>query len=248
MILEIIEDLVKMAIIVACLYLVLATYVRRNQPAGAESPEKHRLTLVLALVLVVTAAKLSEDVLDGESGPIDRAILLYIHAHVPVMLTGFFETVTLTGSSWFLVTLVALVTGALLWSRHRSEALLVAASTSSGAAVVYLVKTLVGRARPALWDTEWYWGSSFPSGHTLVVAAFATACVLCVSRIRPASRNFTLALAAAWITLVAISRLVLGVHWPTDVLVAACIGAFLPLAMSVVLALNHAKCKGALPG
>ena len=92
-----------------------------------------------------------------------------------------------------------------------------------------------GRARPALWATEWYWGSSFPSGHTLVVAAIATAGVLCVSRIRPAARGAALSLAFVWILLVALSRMVLGVHWPTDVLAAAFIGAFLPLAISVAL-------------
>lgn len=134
-----------------------------------------------------------------------------------------------------LATVVAL---ALLWSKHRFEALLIAAAVTSAAILVFLLKMLVGRARPALWDTTWYWGSSFPSGHTLVVAAFATAAALCVIRIRPAARNLALALAIVWITLVALSRLVLGVHWPTDVLVAACIGAFLPLAMSVVLALR----------
>jgi undecaprenyl-diphosphatase len=238
---DLIEDIVKLALIVACLYFVLGAYVRRKQPSWTEPLGKRRLITLMVLILAVSAIKLSEDVLNGESGPIDKTILLFIHSQVPSRLTGFFEAVTLTGSSWVLFSLTATVTSALLWARYRFEALLVAASVISGAIVIYLVKTVVGRARPALWDTERYWGSSFPSGHTLAVATFATATVLCVSRIRPAAGNLALSLAILWITLVATSRLVLGVHWPSDVLVAACIGAFLPLAMSVVLELRYAK-------
>lgn len=240
MIFELIEDITKLALIVACLYFVLGAYVRRNQPAWSVPLEKRRLSTLLMLVLAASAVKLSEDVLGGESGPIDRTILLFIHSHFPSALTGFFEAVSSTGSSRVLLPLAAVATIALLWTKRRFEALLVAASVISGVIVIYVVKTVVGRARPALWDTERYWGSSFPSGHTLAVAAFATAAVLCVSRIRPAARKLALSIAILWISLVAISRLVLGVHWPTDVLVAACIGAFLPLAMSVVLELRDA--------
>jgi undecaprenyl-diphosphatase len=236
---ELIEDIAKLALIVACLYFVLGAYVRSKQPAWSEPLEKRRLTTLLVLVLGVSAIKVSEDVLGGESGPIDRTILLFIHNHVPGTLNGFFEAVTFTGSSWVLFPLTAVVTIALLSARRRFEAFLVAASVISGAIVIYIFKTVPGRARPVLWDTEWYWGSSFPSGHTLVVAAFATAAVLCVSRIRPVARNLALSIAILWISLVAISRLVLGVHWPTDVLVAACIGAFLPLAMSIALELRE---------
>lgn len=240
MIFELIEDITKLALIVACLYFVLGAYVRRNQPAWSAPLEKRRLSTLLMLVLAASAVKLSEDVLGGESGPVDRTILLFIHSHFPSSLTGFFEAVSSTGSSRVLLPLAAVATIALLWTRRRFEALLVAASVTSGVIVIYVVKTVVGRARPALWDTEWYWGSSFPSGHTLAVAAFATAAVLCVSRIRPAARKLALSIAILWISLVAISRLVLGVHWPTDVLVAACIGAFLPLATNVVLELRDA--------
>jgi undecaprenyl-diphosphatase len=235
---ELIEDVVTMALIVASLYFVLGAYVRRKQPTWIEPLEKRHFTTLLVLILAVTTVKLSEDVLAGESGPIDSAILLFIHSLVPNTLTGFFEAVTFTGSSRALFPLETVVIVVLLYTRHRSEALLVAASVISSTIVIYVVKMLASRARPVLWDTEWYWGSSFPSGHTLAVAAFSTAATLCVGRIRPASRNLALSIAILWISLVAISRLVLGVHWPTDVLVAVCIGAFLPLAMSVALELR----------
>lgn len=236
---ELIEDITKLTLIVACLYFVLGAYVRHNQPAWTEPLEKRRLTTLLVLVLAASAIKLSEDVLGGESGPIDRTILLFIHNHVPDTLNGLLEAVAFTGSSRVIFLLATVTTIALLWAKRRFEALLVAASVISSVLVIYVVKTIVGRVRPALWDTEWYWGSSFPSGHTLAVAAFATAAVLCVSRIRPATHNLALSIAVSWISLVAFSRLALGVHWPTDVLVAACIGAFLPLAMSVVLELRN---------
>lgn len=233
MLLELIGDTAKLALIVASLYLVLRAYVRYAQPGLLLPLARRRLAILLVLVLAATAVKVSEDVLGGESGPIDRMILLFIHRHVDRSLNAFFEFVTLSGSSLVLFPLTAAATVLLLLARRRFEALLVGASVTGGAAIVYGVKALVGRTRPAMWNTETYWGSSFPSGHTLAVAAFATATVLCVARIWPRAHTSVLAAALLWILLVAFSRLVLGVHWPTDVLVAACIGVFLPLAISV---------------
>lgn len=240
MILELLEDTITLALIVASLYLALGAYVRLKQPALSEPLARRRLAVLVVLILTVTAIKVTEDVLGGESGPIDRAILLFIRHRVPRTLNGFFEAVSISGSSSVLFPLTAAATMALLFAKRRFEALLLAASVITGTTLVYVIKLAVGRARPALWETDLYWGSSFPSGHTLVVAAFATAAALCIHRTWPTARGFALSMAFFWTLLVAFSRLVLGVHWPTDVLAAACIGAFLPLVMSVALELRHA--------
>lgn len=241
MILKVIEEIVELVLLIASIYLIIKIYAYHYQPAWSGPLIKRRLVTVLLLVLAVTAIKISGDVLDGESGLIDKTILLALHTYISSSFIGFFEMVTLSGSARVLIPLTAIITIALLGVRRRFEALLVATSVISAAIAIYLVKTMTSRIRPALWDVEWYWGSSFPSGHTLAVAALATALVACVARIRPALRNISTIVAILWMFLVALSRLVLGVHWPTDVLVAMCIGASLPLVISVVYGIHEVE-------
>lgn len=237
LIIQIIKEATEMVLIVASIYLTFSFYVYRYQQAWLKSLQDRRFKTLLALILSVTAIKVSEDVIGGESGLIDSNILVFIHSHVTHSMVRLFEIVTLTGASNVLFPIAAATTIILLYQKHRIEALLIAASMISSVCAIYVIKMLVNRSRPALWNTEWYWGSSFPSGHTLAVTAYATAVVLCLSRIRSDLRLLPSIVATIWVLLVAISRLVLGVHWPTDVLVAICIGAFLPVAISSLFGL-----------
>jgi undecaprenyl-diphosphatase len=240
MILELVEDIVKLTCIVAALYLALRYFIHNKRPGLSKALGKRRLAVLFGLVLLVLALKISEDVLGGESGPIDKVTLLYIHSHIPASLTPFFTAITFTGSAKFLLPFTALITVMLFLARYHSEAMLLAVSQISAVLVIVIIKMLVARDRPALWETEWYWGASFPSGHTLAVATFATAATLCVMKVRPGGRAYAMALATFWIFFVGLSRLVLGVHWPTDVLAAACIGTFLPLVINAVMHFHHA--------
>lgn len=239
LILEFLELIVMLVLIVPGLIFAFHIYARERKPDWSVALEKRRLSLMLIAILTVIAFNVGEDALDGESAAIDVSILLALRDHLPPAAVGFFDLITFTGSSIFLVPLTFAATIALLWMKRRFEAFLLAASVIGGALTVYIVKALASRERPALWDHQTYWGSSFPSGHTLAVTAFAIAAVLCTIRMRPALKHLALAVALVWISLVAVSRLVLGVHWPTDVLVAACIGASIPLTISVMHELRH---------
>ena len=237
---DLIKDIAKLALIVAFFHFSLTVYLGWKQPAWSAFAEKRRFAMLLALVLAVVGIKIGEDAVNQESGPFDVLVLQFIHANVPPALDGIFAAATVTGSATVLLPLLLIIGVAFAAAKRRFEALLLTISVVGSAFIVYAVKAAVGRARPDLWDTEWYWGSSFPSGHTLVVAAFATAMVICLNRIWPGSRKFSMVVAFVWIFAVAASRLVLGVHWPTDVLVSICIGMFLPLAIGIALESRHA--------
>jgi undecaprenyl-diphosphatase len=237
--LKILGEILELTLVVVCLFVALRVFVRYWQPAWSVPMQRRRQAIVWALVVAVLATKITEDVVDHESGPIDTMVLTSIQAHMPAALMGAFETITLTGSSGVLVPITTAAALLLLAARRRFEAVLLVTSTLGGAGIVYIAKTLVERTRPDLWPAQWYWGSSFPSGHTLVVAAFATAAALILARIWPTTRQWAVGAAIVWVLLVGLSRLALGVHWPTDVLAAACIGATLPLGLS--LAFDHPR-------
>ena len=228
-------DILKLALCVACGYLGLNLYARRVQRPWLQALADRRMAVLTLLTLLVVGVKVFEDVLAQESGPIDNAMLWFARQNVPLELLGFFRVVTWTGAAAFLVPATVLLC-AVLWRRHQHrEAALLASAMTIGWAVTYAIKALVARPRPELWSTTWYWGSSFPSGHTLSTTAFATALTLIATRIWPPSRRIALPLAVLWVSLMGLSRVVLGVHWPSDVLAAVCLGMFIPLAIALFI-------------
>lgn len=236
MLLAVAEDVAILALMSAGFYVAMDLYLHRRGHKHGPT----RLLLLAVFVLIAGAIQVAEEVLEGETGPADKAILMFVHGHTAEWVVDFFRTLTLSGSSKVLAPLAVIFSLLLLVMKRRTEATLLAVSTFSAELLVFVVKTVVGRERPSLWETDWYWGSSFPSGHTLGTAAFATAAAVCIARIRPAARGLAIGVALTWTALVGVSRLVLGVHWPSDVLVAACTGCAIALGFSVLLRLRQA--------
>lgn len=92
-------------------------------------------------------------------------------------------------------------------------------------AVVNSVKALVGRTRPDISRLTGFAGSSFPSGHAAAAAASYGAFSLLLGRRRsPRIKALFAAATAAIVACVAASRVLLGVHWFTDVVAGVAIG------------------------
>lgn len=107
-----------------------------------------------------------------------------------------------------------------LWLRRaRRLALWIAATMIGGAVISTMLKTAVGRARPAFaHPVATASGASFPSGHAFTATLGAGVVLLTVLPLLPRRSRALAWLPAALVPLaVGYSRLALGVHWTSDV-------------------------------
>ena len=190
---------------------------------GGGSPLKVMLVAASALLLVYGFFRLASEIGEGETIQLDQAVLILAQSvresHVWVAevmrdLSGMGSTVAL-----FLVTLSTVAYLALF--REVRKALLLACAVLSGTLLVSLFKVNFGRPRPEARYAEFAMaGWSFPSGHASMSAlVFLTLGALIASaRTNRTERHFILLIAAVMTILVGLSRVVLGVHYATDVL------------------------------
>lgn len=159
---------------------------------------------------------------------IEDALLTRLVAYRSPALTTAAHVVTVLGDLW-LVVAVAAVVGLLV--RHRPEAtrirLLLVLGIGGATGTVAALKLVVARARPevALVST---WTSAYPSGHAARAAAGYGLVIWACHRYLRHHRGLRLAGTTAGVAVilaVAWSRVQLGVHLPSDVVVGLLIGA-----------------------
>lgn len=107
----------------------------------------------------------------------------------------------------------------------RSVVALLALVLGGQYAIVSAIKAIVGRERPDIVRLTGFAGASFPSGHAAAAAATYAAVSLLLGRRRSPSVKAAIAAGGVGLTVtIAGTRVVLGVHWFTDVLAGVAIG------------------------
>lgn len=166
--------------------------------------------------------KLASEVREHEPILLDGTILQLVRTWHTAKLTSFMKLITNGGSVLFIITF-SLMLAFLLWihNKWRDSAAVIIAVGGSGVAN-FLLKLLFQRTRPSLWPALIQENSfSFPSGHAMGSAALGIAVVLMLWRTR--WHWLGLLLAAIYVPLVGLSRIYLGVHYPSDVLAGWCV-------------------------
>jgi undecaprenyl-diphosphatase len=189
-----------------------------------------------ATVLFVVVAVF---VTTGTTQQSDTAILTAIHSHSSPFLDAAVPKLTLAGEPLLVGVIAVMVTVGLLYARRFSSAAIVGCGVLGALALNYVIKQLFERPRPELWErlvTETSY--SFPSGHATASAALALVMVAVLWHTK--WRWHGIVLAAMYMFVVGLTRLYLGVHYPSDVIAGWCVaavwvGAVVLLAMRPVV-------------
>jgi undecaprenyl-diphosphatase len=157
---------------------------------------------------------------------LDRSASLFGAHHATALSTRFLRFYTQLGGALVIVPL-AVIVAVVETTRQRSVAVVTFLTLVVGGQflVANVIKSIVDRARPDFDQLTGFSGSSFPSGHAVAAAACLAAFALVIGRGRSLKVRALLAgLAVGLATGIACCRVMLGVHWLTDVLGGLALG------------------------
>lgn len=209
------------------------------------------LLVVLAIVsgLTLSFLQLADEMVDGEMEAFDRSILLLFRDPAdpdtvigPAWMHEMVRDITALGSFSLLGLLVLGVCAYLYLAWMRSAAAFVLVSVLGGTLLSTVLKMGYNRPRPDLTTMSEQFTASFPSGHAMLSAVTFLTLGALLARFAPTRRLQILSIGGALVLtlLVGLSRLYMGVHYPSDILAGWCLGsAWALLCSSIAIVLQR---------
>lgn len=194
---------------------------------------------VIAMGVVALGAlafmAIADEALEGDTHAFDESILLALREPGdasnpigPAWLADMMADLTALGGIAVLTLLVVGVVVYLLSVGKRGTALLVGGAVGSGAILSALLKLGFDRPRPDLVaHLSHAYSSSFPSGHAMLAAVtyLTLGVLLARAHERRRTKIIVMIYGVTLTVLIGLSRIYLGVHWPTDVMAGWALGA-----------------------
>jgi undecaprenyl-diphosphatase len=179
-------------------------------------------------VLLFGFVSLAGEVIDGDTQAFDTAILRALRDPAdparpigPVWIEGPLLDLTALGGATVLALVVAVVAGFLVLQTRYRTAIVVVIAWVSGELLNAAMKHVFNRPRPSIVPhLRIVYTSSFPSGHAMesAIVYLTLAAILMRASQSRVTKFYILGIAVLLTTLIGISRVYLGVHYPTDVL------------------------------
>jgi len=198
------------------------------------TPRRVYLGALVVAALLGGFGLIADAVTDGDTLGLDNAVLMALRTPGdpadpigPAWLGEAVRDITALGSFSVLGIIVVLVFAYLLLvGKHRTGWFMVFAVVG-GTIISTVLKTLFDRPRPDLTGVAEVFTASFPSGHATVSAVVFLTIGAMLAEASPERqlKRFFVGVAIALTLLVGVSRIYLGVHYPTDVLAGWSLGA-----------------------
>ncbi len=205
---------------------------------GIRTGNANRLPVALFAIVtlgVYAFIEIADELAEGELRKIDENLFLILRSagdsNVPIGPAWLQETaveITAIGGYPLIVLTLAAVAGFFIVTRRYGAAVYAVLSVGTGALLSQTLKNYYGRPRPDLVDhLDTVHTMSFPSGHALVTTVtYLTLASIVVGFLDDRrARIYVLCFAVFVAVIVGVSRVYVGVHWPSDVAAGWALGA-----------------------
>lgn len=195
-----------------------------------------QIKVLLSLLVIVCGLwgflEISDEVIEGEKLSYDEWILAFMRNDKgnpigPRWLPESMKNITALGSTSVLIMVIVTVSGFLMLQGKYQSAILVLITSCAGVGLVILLKNTFGRVRPEyISHLVEVTSRSYPSGHTTMSAVvyLSLASMLAHLQDRRRVKIYSITIAILLTFMVGMSRVYLGVHYPSDVLAGWALG------------------------
>jgi undecaprenyl-diphosphatase len=177
-------------------------------------------------MLLLLLNEFHEEITEPWLSNLDLAAMKRIHSWTAPELTRVMFAFTGIGSLQFLLPTVSSIVVILILVRRKADASILAIAVGGSAGLNVLLKIWFHRARPEVaWALTHEHSFSFPSGHAVAAFCFCAAIVFLLARRRHVVTRIILIVAALFMIVgIGMSRVYLGVHYPSDIAAGYLVG------------------------
>lgn len=190
-----------------------------------------KIFLLFASILFIGFSSIfvqfADHLLKGQLHQFDLRIIHGMQSFINPSLTWIMKTFTFMGSGKAVISLLFLMVLLMMWRRKTWEAAFLVMTVAGGALLNKILKWIFQRQRPTLHRLIEETGFSFPSGHAMNAMIFyGILGYLLLMFLRSTRRKWLNTMAVSFLIIfIGISRVYLGVHYPSDVLAGFAAGA-----------------------
>lgn len=183
---------------------------------------KQNFKWLIAIIMLIICFNIAEELFENDIYKFDDFIYHYVSIIISPSMTVFFKFITNVGSA---VAVIAICLFYFLFVKNKVYAKLMTLNLVIITVLNQVIKHVVSRPRPTGFRLIDETGYSFPSGHSMVSMAFYGFLIYLANKyVKNIYLKVTLiSVLSIFIVLIGVSRIYLGVHYASDVVVGFCI-------------------------